>query len=77
MATASDKNQNQVHDTATETMSGAEVANAAAESLHGEGAAEEVRPQPDAVVLPAGGGTLIATDPPGEPEPKRTDRDER
>jgi hypothetical protein len=72
--TKSQDDNAQIHDSATETMSGSEVANAAAETLHGEHAAEEARPQPDATVLPAGGGTLIAQDPPGEPEPKRSDR---
>jgi hypothetical protein len=66
----------QVRDTGTEQLSGDEVANAAAETLHGEQAAEEVRPQPDATVLP-GGQTLIADDAPGEPDPSRVDRDRR
>ncbi len=66
----------QIHDQGTEKMSGDEVANAAAETLHGEGAREEVRPQPDATLLP-GGSTLVADEPPGQPDPSRTDRDER
>jgi hypothetical protein len=49
----------QIKDQGTETMSGDEVANAAAESLHGDKAAEEQYPQPAAKVLP-GGSTLIA-----------------
>jgi hypothetical protein len=49
----------QVHDQGTETMSGSEVANAAAETLHGERAETEKYEQPDAVELP-GGNTLIA-----------------
>lgn len=49
----------QVHDQGTETMSGSEVANAAAETLHGDRANEEKYEQPDAVELP-GGSTLIA-----------------
>ncbi len=68
--------EKQIHDQGTEKMSGDEVANAAAETLHGDRAAEEVRPQPDATLLP-GGSTLIADDAPGEPDPSRTDRDER
>ena len=75
MTKANDDTQ-QVTDNATEKLSGAEVANAAAETLHGEQAAEEVRPQPDATLLP-GGQTLIADDAPGEPDPSRTDRSER
>lgn len=66
----------QVHDAGTEHMAGSKVANAAAETLHGEQAAREVRPQPDATVLP-GGNTLIADDAPGEPDPSRTDRSQR
>jgi len=57
----------QVHDQGTETLTGAEVANAAAESLHGTGAVEEKYEQPDAAELP-GGSTLIA---------KNDERDER
>lgn len=49
----------QVRDQGTEKISGDQVANAAAESLHGTRAVEEKYDQPDAVVLP-GGGTLIA-----------------
>lgn len=49
----------QVHDKGTETLKGSEVANAAAESLHGTGAQEEQYEQPDAAELP-GGSTLIA-----------------
>jgi hypothetical protein len=55
----SDEQHEQVHDQGTEKLSGDEVANAAAESLHGAKAEEEKYDQPDAVVLP-GGGTLIA-----------------
>lgn len=49
----------QVKDTGTVEIPGEQVANAAAESLHGTGAAPEMYAQPDARVLP-GGGTLIA-----------------
>lgn len=70
---ATDDKPEQVHDNGTETMSGDEVASAAAETLHGEQAQEEMYPQPAATVLPGGGsGTLIADEPPGEP---RADRD--
>jgi hypothetical protein len=51
--------EQQVHDQGTETMPGEEVANAAAETLHGRKAREEEYEQPDAVVLP-GGSTLVA-----------------
>lgn len=55
----SDEQHEQVHDQGTGHMDGDQVANAAAESLHGAKAEEEQYPQPDAAVLP-GGGTLIA-----------------
>jgi hypothetical protein len=70
-----DREQQQVTDQHTDAVAGTEVANAAAESLHGSGANEEVRPQPEAVALDS--RTLIATDAPGEPDPSRTDRDQR
>lgn len=53
----------QVRDHGTTAVPADEVANAAAESLHGAGAAEEQYAQPDATELP--GGTLIA-DPQGD-----------
>lgn len=71
-----DDDTQQVHDQGTSKMSGDEVANAAAETLHGTSANEEVREQPDATLLP-GGNTLIADDAPGEPDTSRTDRDRR
>lgn len=52
-------NDEQVHDQGTEVMPGEQVANAAAETLHGGKAREEKYEQDDAVVLP-GGNTLIA-----------------
>lgn len=52
----------QVTDKGTEHMSGGEVANAAAETLHGEQAQVEQHEQPDATVLPGNGGTLVAGD---------------
>lgn len=52
-------NDEQVHDQGTEVMPGEQVANAAAETLHGNKAREEQHEQDDAVVLP-GGNTLIS-----------------
>ncbi len=52
-------NDEQVHDKGTEVMPGEQVANAAAETLHGRKAREEEHDQPDAVVLP-GGNTLVS-----------------
>jgi hypothetical protein len=49
----------QVKDQASEHLSPDEVANAAAESLHGDGAVKEQYVQPAANAL-AGGNTLIA-----------------
>jgi hypothetical protein len=54
----------QVHDQGTTDVPASEVANAAAESLHGARAVEEKYAQPDAKALP-GGGTLVA-DPAGD-----------
>jgi hypothetical protein len=51
--------QKQVHDQGTQRMSGDQIANAAAETLHGSRAELETNEQPDAVILP-GGGTLVA-----------------
>lgn len=51
--------QEQVHDQGTRAVPSEQVANAAAESLHGSKAAEERYEQPDARELP-GGNTLIA-----------------
>jgi hypothetical protein len=65
------ENDKQVTDNGTERMDGDEVANAAAETLHGERANEEKHEQPDAIVLPGHGGTLIADDAPGEPSGRR------
>jgi hypothetical protein len=61
MATVNDndKNNEQVKDHATEHMSPEQVANAAASSLHGDGATREQYVQPAANQLP-GDGTLIA-----------------
>jgi hypothetical protein len=53
------KDSEQVHDQGTEVMPGEQVANAAAETLHGRKAREEEYEQPDAVVLP-GGSTLVS-----------------
>jgi hypothetical protein len=53
------KDSDQVHDQGTEVMPGEQVANAAAETLHGRKAREEEYEQPDAVVLP-GGSTLVS-----------------
>ena len=55
----------QVHDTGTERIPADKVANAAAETLHGDRAAVEQYEQPNATKLPAS-DTLIA-DEPGEP----------
>ena len=54
-----DEQAEQVHDTGTDRVPGEQVANAAAETLHGENARPEQYEQPDAVVLP-GGSTFIA-----------------
>lgn len=54
----------QVRDQGTTIIPAEDVANAAAESLHGARAVEEKYAQPDAVALP-GGATLIA-DPKGD-----------
>jgi hypothetical protein len=60
-------NDEQVKDTGTADIPGDEVANAAAQSLHGARAVKEKFRQPDARALP-GGSTLIAdptqSDPP-------------
>ena len=53
----------QVHDQGTTAVPAEQVANAAAESLHGARAVEEKFAQPDAVAL-VGGATLIS-DPKG------------
>jgi hypothetical protein len=53
----------QVHDQGTTDVSASEVANAAAESLHGARAEKEKYAQPDAKAL-VGGSTLIS-DPKG------------
>ncbi len=68
----------QVKDTATEHMSPDEVANAAAESLHGPRAQEEQYVQPAANALP-GGSTLIAdsTDAEAAREGERRDASNR
>ncbi len=55
--------QEQVHDQGTTDVPAAEVANAAAESLHGARAVKEKYAQPDAKAL-VGGSTLIS-DPKG------------
>lgn len=59
-----DERDEQVRDHGTTQMSGDEVANAAAETLHGEKAQPEQHEQPDATVLPAG-GTLVSDRPDG------------
>ena len=56
---AKDTGDEQVRDQGTEVMPGEQVANAAAETLHGRKAREEEYEQDDAVVLP-GGNTLIS-----------------
>lgn len=58
------RDQQQVRDQGTTQVPAEDVANAAAESLHGARAVEEKYAQPDALALP-GGGTLIA-DPKGD-----------
>lgn len=63
----------QVKDHATEHMSPEQVANAAAESLHGEGANREQYVQPAANELP-GGGTLIADNTEAEAKAEGTKR---
>lgn len=55
---AIEKNDPQIHDQGTEELTGGEVANYAAETLHGEGANVEKREQPDATRLTS--DTLIA-----------------
>jgi hypothetical protein len=67
---ATDDKAPRVPDRGTDRMDGDEIANAAADTLHGNKANEEMYPQPDATVLPAGGGTLIADEPPGVPNPE-------
>lgn len=52
----------QVKDTGTEHVSGDEIANAAAETLHGDRAQPEHYEQSDATVLP-GGSTFVADEP--------------
>lgn len=76
MAKAEDKSTEteQVQDTATEHLGPEQVANAAAESLHGEGAREEMYVQPAANVLP-GGSTLIADNTPEQAEAEGDRRD--
>jgi len=63
-AEARNEDGDQVHDQGTTPVPAEEVANAAAESLHGARAEEEKYAQPDAVALP-GGSTLIS-DPKGD-----------
>jgi hypothetical protein len=60
--TAGDSAGDQIKDKATTKLTGDEVANGAAETLHGTGAVEERYAQPDAHLLP-GGNTLIADEP--------------
>lgn len=69
--TTNQEHEQQVTDHGTESMSGEQVANAAAETLHGEQANEEKYEQPDATVLSGAGGTLIADEEPGEPSGRR------
>ena len=64
-----EQDEPRVADRGTEHMDGSEIANAAADTLHGKRANEEMYPQPDATALPANGGTLIANEAPGVPEP--------
>lgn len=54
---------------ASDHLTGEEIANGAADALHGNRANEEKYEQPDATVLP--GSTLIADDAPGEPSGRR------
>jgi hypothetical protein len=64
MARVHGDEQEQVRDQGTTDVPAAEVANAAAESLHGARAVKEKYAQPDAKAL-VGGSTLIS-DPKGE-----------
>lgn len=66
---AKDDDNEQVKDTGTREVPADEVANAAAETLHGDRAREEQYPQSDATELP-GGNTLVAN----EPQPDTHDR---
>jgi hypothetical protein len=54
---------------ATDHLTGEEIANGAADALHGGRANEEKYEQPDATVLPS--STLIADNAPGEPSGRR------
>ncbi len=57
----------QVPDHATTKLTGEEVANGAAETLHGNSAVEEQYRQPEASLLP-GGSTLVSAEGPADPD---------
>lgn len=71
MSNETERNDEQVvgGDTSTQHLSGEEVANGAADALHGDRANVEKYEQPDASALTS--ATLIADDEPGEPSGRR------